>query len=466
MTTPANASAAYKAQIRAIIFDTLTLIVGTDSDSDYTTIQDAIDAITDSSASKPYEIKVLPGSYAPFTFSSKNYIAIRGSGRASIINCVCGSTSAQQILISGSHNTLDGFQINLVDGTGARTFRTFAVRVQAAYDNFILENNYFDIKIADSARLATVFAYGAVSAQTVTSGAKGFGEIIRNNVVYTDGSAFVVTTVLSADFHNNTIILTSRDSGTYTSGLDHIGVDVISAARVFWHTGRITSGYGANNVWDDTGNIYAFYVSSTAAGCKLNIQSVQGIIRNDSPTATGDTHYIEIPSTVNAAFECRIFNGFRGQCEADSGNTTDVRAISTTRVPWDDTNNPGRVYWQAGAFVAACHGQISGMAYDITEAADGWTALNRELRMGGNWYCDTSTAAFTINLPVMVAGANSPMNRLTIYNTDIGGANNLTIDSASSFDVEGVGAAQPNFTIAPGTSKSIFAKTDGNYWVV
>lgn len=429
---------------------------------EYLTIQDAIDAITDSSSTKPYIVYVLPGSYTPFTFDSKNYITVKGTGRSTIINCQAGTTLADQCHVNGSHNAISDIQFNFVDDNASRAFDNYCIRVSANYDNFVLERCYFDILIRDPARTGTVYAFGSNTTFSPTTGALGFGDLIRDNFVYSDGSGFRSVHSRSSDFYGNHIILTSRDTGSYVSGIDHIAVRCDSAGRVTWHEGRISSGYGSNNVYDDSGNIYGFY--STGAG-RLNIHDCEGILRNDSATGTGDVHYVEVPATIDPSNEVRIYSGFRGQCERNPSNTCDLASIKTTRVPWDDTNNPGKVYVDTSNFRTSGHqGEIAGITYDLTNAANNWVPNVEETRCGGEWYCDSSAGAFTINFLTL---ANRSMRPLRIYNL-FGSANNVTLGISSgggSFDVEGTGAAQATVTIAPGTSVELRIKSNGSYWV-
>ena len=462
MPTPANASDAYKNQLRTII-DPNVVHVGTGSTHE--TIQSAIDAISDSSVTKPYTVLVAPGTYAPFDFSAKTYISVIGYGNSSLINCVAGSTVTSRVLVSGHHNQISKLGFKYTDTGGDSEADQYCISPNGQYSNFILDDCYFDIEHTDVSRTSnTIFAFGSTVARGLVTGVLGFGDIIRNNVVYSDSSAFSTCSGGTIDFYNNQIILTTRDSGSYISGYNHYGVRHVGNGRVFWHTGHLTSGYGANNVHDDTGNIYGFYEAGDQSNARINIHSCNGILRNDSLSATGDVHYIHIPNTVGVNFECRIFNGFRGQCEAPSGSV-ETRSIVTSRVPWDDTNNPGRIMYQGGGFTNESNGNIAGFRYDITDAADTWEPAGRDIQLGGDWYCDTNSAAFTINLRALPA---KPMIPLRIYNTDFGGSNDLTIGQGTgtpAFDIDGGSANQTSVTIAPGTSKTFTLQTDGGYWV-
>lgn len=430
----------------------------------FSTIQEAIDAITDSSEEKPYVVLVAPGRYFPWDFSGKDYIHVKSLGYGVIVDCKAGATSESRVLLSGSHNAISGISFKFIDGGSGAGHHQYCIYTAAPYDNFILEDCSFDIEHSDASRTTTsIWAYGKVGA-TAGSGQPGFGDIIRNCTVFTDSSGFALTSNMTTDLYNNTIILTTRNNTAYISGYDHIGVNVAGSGRVFWYSGKITTGYGSNNVYDDSGNIYGFNVSALSSNSRLNVHSCNGILRNDSVSANGENVYVNITPTVSPAFECRLYGSFRGQCEKGPSSTTN-NIIKTGYVPWDSTANPGKVLWLSEGFSGTYSGNVAGAQYQLNIDANGWSTQDRETKIGGHWYADTSMGTFQINL---IAIAGKMITPLTIYNTDFGGSNNLVVGQGSGdplFDIDGIESGRRNVIIEPGTSKTFTARMNGSYWV-
>ncbi|MBP7279398.1 MAG: hypothetical protein KBA11_08300, partial [Sedimentibacter sp.] len=92
-----------------------------DGTGDFTTIQGAIDSITDSSASNRYVIKIYPGVYAEQVSLNENYVSLVGVSReqSRIVHTVSGEGYDKAIVrVSGSYGSIENLRIENTYNSG------------------------------------------------------------------------------------------------------------------------------------------------------------------------------------------------------------------------------------------------------------------------------------------------------------------------------------------------------------
>ncbi len=445
-----NSSDATKNAIQNLTFGR-TVFVG--AGSGIATIQDALDSILDAAADKEYTIQVLPGTYARFDTTGKDYITIRGSGNSTVIEVSAQITN--QIFLKGYRIGFKDCRVVYTENGNALTAEGYAVGF-GTFAELQIENIEVDIKLDNSARTATIYAFGGGASKGLgTINTNTYGGTIRGCTIVSDGSGFKLGSDSTLDFYDNNIFLTTRQGANAPDGIDHIGLNVISNGRLFWFSGRISSGYAFLNVDDAGGNTYGIYISSTGSNCRLNVHDIRGIIRNDN-ASPGAVAFLRVPSTVAANCECRLY-GFNGAAEAPTGAP---RIIHTDY----SYNANGRVLLMSAIMGGKSTGNIAGDRYEMDAAWDAWESGRREIKTGGKWFC-TAATAFGVLLPV--CDGETGVKPLTIIN-EFASAANVTIGQGTgtpTFDVVGGTAGQTSVVITPGTSKEFRIKPNGHYWV-
>jgi len=285
-----------------------TLIVAK-SGGNYTSIQDAIDSITDANSSKRYAVKVMPGDYAE-AVTMENYVDIIGSGRTN--SRITGTSGTVLTFPSTKATVMDmGIYVNY----GELDANSVAI-TSAGGDSVMLR---CDITVAKSAGDFTMkalsvtggafrmsecfFAYSITGATTDTA--------LNQAAVSQTGA---LTTFILA---NNEIIVTSNEindqiigfetltgsAGTYLLENNIVTITTTGAsdgATGFYLYGTATGATIARNrlVITGGGNAWGYYIDSTAGGATVDS------IANQITTSAGGANYwahVETGDTLNSS---------------------------------------------------------------------------------------------------------------------------------------------------------------------
>lgn len=170
------------------------------SGGNYTTIQAAIDAINPS-ASNPYVIKVMPGTYEE-NISLKSYISLQGSGRE--VTTIQSYYGWGIYLYSLTNVSISGF------------------RIQNAYSSAIYNWNSTPLVIQDnqiSGYNTGIVNYGSLPAT------------IKGNTIYVQAGSGIESQNSASIITDNVFIGQGTGSGIYTSGAPLIMGNKISGAN-------------------------------------------------------------------------------------------------------------------------------------------------------------------------------------------------------------------------------------------
>ncbi len=392
------------------------IVVGS-TESDFTTIQAAIDSITDSSASNRYTIWVRPGTYQePITFGGKGYITL-----VSIVphGALIDERDTGSLAVSGTENTIRGFRIDWSAPSGGGGSNKQAIDKDGDMERIRFENCIVTCHSQDS----------------VTTGERYCVRFVGNAA--TNSFDTLWTDCLFLSDHNLVEIANGNHyfrncfgwlTGNGTHDQSQYGVRLVAAGRVRWD-GAITTGY-AYPIPDRTnGDIICFYIpeANEESGARMEVfqSGMASFARNEASTV----------GRVVAAYagngHMRLIGGkYQGETPNDAGvpflglegrrftATEPANGVGGRLVAHGVDHNgiAGNVFGTDGA--------INAVAADI----DGVTLDKEEI---GLFVIDTSGGAATINLPFNnVAGraisfVKSGANSLTV------GRNGGTIDGAT-----------------------------------
>lgn len=224
-----------------------TLVVVAPTGGDYVSPIDALNAITDASAEKPYLVKIMPGVYdlGIATMVMKEYVDVEGSGEfatrlrgsAADAGVVAGASRAELRGLSIDATGTEGNIVGIFNGSSAPRIRNVSVTVQGGKGTFGIYNLMAE-PLLDS---VTVTAHG---------GDAGFGifnihssPVIRNaaisagNGVYTtsSGSATVEGSVITATLFSifNDTSTTTRVANTRLAGGRIANSGIMKCAGVY-----------------------------------------------------------------------------------------------------------------------------------------------------------------------------------------------------------------------------------------
>ena len=354
--------------------------VGPNAEDHFPDIQEAIDSIDDSSATKPYVIQVAPGNYKTFALGAgnKNHITVKGSGRSTRVNV----DNTDEITFQGYRNSIQDMEIIYTDVGQGSTIQ-HAVNMNGGYSELSVDRVYFDIILGIVGRTADVYALGNNTNRT------GDGEntntdrlVLRDVKVVSDGGGFNLGGQGANKLFNCDVVLTSRQGANAPNGLDHVAYRFTGNARGFLYGCHCTSGYEFPNVDDDGGNVYAVQLSGTNNSLRVNIHGMNGIIRNDSATA-GNVSWIKVDPDVDANVECRIFD-MRGQIEGP--NATLKAIVSPYRHAFEDFTATAA---DPSVLTTTAHGLSDG---DVIQLSNSGGALPAGLLTATDYYVVNSTA--------------------------------------------------------------------------
>jgi hypothetical protein len=275
------------------------------SGGDYTTIQGAIDSITDATTTKRYLVKVYSGVYTE-AVTCKDYVDIIGEGRTNTIIAGTSGTvltfpatkcTVSEVGISADYGTL-GAESSAIASAGADSvmkdcditvtkssgdFRMHAITISAGA--FRMSDCYFDYSI--------------------TGGTVG-SALIQSGIVQTG----VLTTVI---LNNNEVTMTSNDTNDYLVALETtanvtgaclLANNVIDldtgatggAAAGLWVYGTATGAiFNQNRITLQNPTVaYGIYVDSAAGGAVIDTRHNEIIVTSVGSSiggqiATGDT---------------------------------------------------------------------------------------------------------------------------------------------------------------------------------
>ena len=290
------------------------------SGGDYTTIQSAIDSITDATTTKRYAILVYPGDYAE-SVTMKDYVDIIGSGRT---NSRITATSGTALTFPATKGTVLDIGIYVNYGTlgVASTAITSAgadsvmigcdIGVTKASGNYVMNG----IKItAGSFRMSDCYFTWSVT------GSVAGGGLVQSAIVQTG----VLTTVI---MNNNEITMTSVDAGNDLAGFEttanvtgtcllannviFISTTTESSATGIWAYGTSTGAIFNQNrlTVNCNASAYGFYIESTAGGAVIDTRHNEIIITS---RGTAESAYVDSGDTWNSVFDkITAANGYSG----------------------------------------------------------------------------------------------------------------------------------------------------------
>jgi hypothetical protein len=275
------------------------------SGGDFTTIQGAIDSITDATTSKRYVVRVFSGVYVE-SITCKDYVDILGSGRT---NTIISGTSGTVLTFPANKCTVSELGISVDYGTlgAASTAITSAgadsilkdcdITVTKSGGGYVMNG----LKItAGSFRMSDCyFAYSI-------TGATGAPQLTQSAVVQSG----TLTTVI---MNNNEIVATCNDTDDDLVGFETTAtitgkcllannvVDVDGGAACSSVTGLWLYGTGDSAIFSQNritvncnASSYGFWVDSTAGGAVIDTRHNEIIITSVGAAeggniATGDT---------------------------------------------------------------------------------------------------------------------------------------------------------------------------------
>ena len=224
------------------------------SGGDYTTVNAALASITDNTGSKPYLIRIGPGTYTETRVELKDYVDIEGSGQeTTTITCACGTSSitsssaTMRAVGLGLHSEVRDLSVVNTGGGGfSMAISTDSVTSHVSFDDVTanasggaLDNfaffNYGTpaaplltnvTAIATGGSGAAIGVYNSISAAILTN-LKSFatGSSSLNVGVYVSGSS---STVLIRDSH----IRGTANSVWVSTGRVHIANSVLDGPAV------------------------------------------------------------------------------------------------------------------------------------------------------------------------------------------------------------------------------------------
>ncbi|MHC4709559.1 MAG: autotransporter outer membrane beta-barrel domain-containing protein [Planctomycetota bacterium] len=287
---------------------------------DYTSIQDAIDSITDASDSKRYAVKVYPGNYAE-AVTMQDYVDIIGTGRT---NSRITGTSGTVLTFPATKGTI--LDMGIYVDYGALGANSQAI-VSAGADSVMIrcdigvtkssgdfQMNALYISAGAFRMSDSYFTYSVTGATTDTA-------LVQSAVVQTG----VLTTVI---LNNNEMTITSNDTNDFLVGFETTAnvtgtallannvIDIegasVGACGGLWLYGT-GSGMVANQnrltVNCDT-LAYGIFIDSTAGGATIDTRHNEIIITS---AGTAQSANVAAGDTWNSTFDkITAANGYSG----------------------------------------------------------------------------------------------------------------------------------------------------------
>lgn len=289
--------------------------VGGDATASGTALLDALAAITDASAARPYLVRVSSGAFnlGSQTLTMQDYVSIEGAGEAALAAAavrtdppvLVGGTrisgTGTPVVAGAAHSSLSNLAVrstfaDAVIDNAAEGFRLDRVTVVSLAPSGVEQATGVENSGTLSITHTTIFAFGA---STIDGNGAGFG--LRN-----DGG--------SADVHASTIYATGSDTCTSCitkgGGVTETGYGIYNegTAGVVTVHGTTLSGSGASvyNVSAYTVNMMgSFLTGAVVAGPSTNVSCLLTYAYGISTYTTSDAQTtVDVPSFVSAGGAC------------------------------------------------------------------------------------------------------------------------------------------------------------------
>jgi len=286
------------------------VVVVAKSGGDFTSIQEAIDAITDASADNPYLVWVAPGRYDE-NVTMKPYVHLQGAGQDATIIYAGAKPSVLQTLVITHHVTLRDLTVWNPGGANANT----TIRAQAGTTGTLIS----DVKILSPGDCSSCYVNWAlaikgpgtsVTLQDVTARAEGGQDTNAGLVVYNGASVSVRGGSFIAKGGTYAYGINARSSGTFlgAEGVyahasdatdDNFGLYTLDNATAFLQGGyfQATGGGRAYGIYNYTGSVEAEGITALgeqggASAGLCNVENSTAVLRGGSFTGiAGDSSY-------------------------------------------------------------------------------------------------------------------------------------------------------------------------------
>lgn len=170
------------------------------SGADFTSIADALASITDAAVTKPYQIRVFPGTYTESPFTMKSWVSVEGSGELGIEVVIQTDDDAAHFITMAPGATLARVSVVGPSGVGyAAINHTSESSIPAFLKHILIRKGYYGLWCHPAAARGVIHAF-YVSNQYVGFATENFfrctdyGNITAIGCSFMDGPSASVTT--------------------------------------------------------------------------------------------------------------------------------------------------------------------------------------------------------------------------------------------------------------------------------
>lgn len=330
--------------------DTKTVYVAK-SGGEFTSIQSALDSITDASASNPYVVKVGPGVFEE-RVALKGSVTVEGSGKDStIIRSAGGATEAQAAVVTLAYGT--ALRDVWVDNTGGSQF---AVAVMAPNNSYA---NVRDVLVTGATSGTATYAllldeYASVYAWDL--------EVNSSSTLSPTNSGIRLQGASAPTLYLN------RGQVSMSDGTNVRAVDIQSGAALINHS-LLSTLNGANSSGLRLANATSAVVrwteieSRSGSTSSASIRSSGGTVVGLSDDLTSNTdegptaNLLFDANTTTATFHGSVMSGADSWIQADAVGT--VRASASRLENGTDGTFVGLVTFNCGASVSQTYSPLS-----------------------------------------------------------------------------------------------------------
>ena len=277
----------------------------------YSTIQAAIDSITDSSLTNRYVVQLGGASHQVFSFGGKTGIIVNGIGPASIIQC--DTASSQYINCWSTSCGLSNLHVDLADNAAVASNQSYALWMSGGgATDFYLDN----VSIYVNAQSGTTAPRYAIGVNNAAGNWRSY-----NLKIVTESHGILIPNGNDNYWYNTNINLTGNETG-----IDRIALHITASG----HSGRnkfiggyIGSGYGVAHPNATGVSVYGLLVEATAVNTSFRVAwyNISSFVRNEA---------VSIGELYNVKMENGWFRAGGGMWQAENPNTApsyDAKAV-------------------------------------------------------------------------------------------------------------------------------------------
>ena len=259
--------------------------VADDDTGDFLKLSTALASIEDATATKPYVIKIAPGTYTEeANVAMKNYVDVEGSGQdITTITCDCSSTSfsASGAVISATGVTAEIRHL-AINNTGGSNKFSFGVYTNGVTDESFSINNVTATAIVTvGGETTSLGVYNKSSSPSMTNVTATATDGDETNGVYNDSSSPTMTNVTA-----------TATGGTFNRGVSNQSLSSPSMNNV---TATATGG---------AGNFGVYNTSSSPTIRNSSITGTTNSIFNEGSTAQVADTALGGGNVVGGGFTC------------------------------------------------------------------------------------------------------------------------------------------------------------------